>query len=92
MFDTGVTAGSKGATDQEGWGDMAVYACTSCGWVRRLDEEPREAKCEVCGAAACCLTPNGELAHRRAHLAVATARALHGRRLDGIAATSGSGV
>jgi hypothetical protein len=26
---------------------------------------------------ACCLTPNGQLAHRRAQLAAATARALH---------------
>ena len=80
MFGGGATAGSKGATDTEGWGDMAVYACTSCGWVRRLDEERREAKCEVCGAGACCLTPSGDLAQRRAHLAVATARALHSDR------------
>ena len=77
MFGGGATAGSKGATDTEGWGDMAVYACTSCGWVRRLDEERREARCEVCDAVACCLTPNGNLAHRRAQLAAATARALH---------------
>jgi hypothetical protein len=76
MFGKRVTTGSKGATDPKG-DDMAVYACTSCGWVRRLDEERREATCEVCGAAACCLTPNGELAHRRAQLAAATARALH---------------
>lgn len=77
MFGRGATAGSKGATDLGRMGEMAVYACTSCGWVRRLDEEPREARCEVCGAVACCLTPNGQLAHRRAQLAAATARALH---------------
>ena len=81
MFDRGVTAGSKGGNGSRGdGGDMAVYACTSCGWVRRLDEERLEAKCEVCGAAACCLTPSGDLAQRRAHIAVATARALHSDR------------
>ena len=77
MFDRGATAGSKGGNGSRRDGDMAVYACTSCGWVRRLDEERREARCEVCGAVACCLTPNGQLAHRRAQLAAATARALH---------------
>jgi hypothetical protein len=56
---------------------MAVYACASCGWVRRLDAEWGEARCEVCGALAACLTPNGDISHRRAHLAAATVRALH---------------
>jgi hypothetical protein len=56
---------------------MGVYACTRCGWVRRFEEKRDEATCEVCGATACCLTPSGELAHRRARVAAEMARALH---------------
>ena len=60
---------------------MAVYACTNCGWVRRLEKEGSGERCESCGAVACCLTPSGDLGHRRARLAAASARALHRQSL-----------
>src|SRR3954453_11329620 len=60
---------------------VAVYACTNCGWVRRLDKEGTGERCESCGAVACCLTPSGDLGHRRARLAAASARALHRQSL-----------
>jgi hypothetical protein len=60
---------------------MAVFACTSCGWVRRSPAAVAEAKCPICGEPACSLTPHGRLDHDhangRARAAAATARALH---------------
>jgi rubredoxin len=61
--------------------DMAVYACTKCGWVRRFEEGAPDARCEVCGANPACLTPAGGLPHRSPQLAAATAKALHARRV-----------
>jgi predicted RNA-binding Zn-ribbon protein involved in translation (DUF1610 family) len=54
---------------------MAIFACTSCGWVRRSTRPLGEATCPVCGDPARCLTPNGQLAGR-ARTAAASARAL----------------
>jgi hypothetical protein len=58
---------------------MAVFACTSCGWVRRSPAAVAEAKCPICGGPARSLTPHGRLDHGqgRARAAAATARALH---------------
>jgi hypothetical protein len=56
---------------------MAIFACTSCGWVRRSTKPLVEASCPVCGDSARCLTPNGQLAGR-ARTSAASARALHG--------------
>ena len=54
---------------------MAIFACTSCGWVRRSTRPIGEATCPVCGDSARCLTPAGQLAGR-ARAAAASARAL----------------
>jgi len=56
---------------------VAVFACTSCGWVRRSSSAVADASCPVCSAPARCLTPNGSLEPGRAALAAATARMLH---------------
>jgi predicted nucleic acid-binding Zn-ribbon protein len=55
---------------------MAVFACTSCGWVRRSEAQVMEARCPDCGEAVRALTPQGSLAGRAA-AAAATAKALH---------------
>jgi predicted RNA-binding Zn-ribbon protein involved in translation (DUF1610 family) len=56
---------------------MAIFACTSCGWVRRSPGPVAETSCPVCGQSTSCLTPSGRLEHGRARAAATTARALH---------------
>ena len=56
---------------------MAVFACTSCGWVRRSPDPVAEARCPVCGSPARSLTPQGRLPDGRARAAAGGARALH---------------
>jgi hypothetical protein len=54
-----------------------VFACTSCGWVRRSVVPVDEARCPLCHRPARALTSTGSLRPGRAPLAAATARALH---------------
>jgi hypothetical protein len=60
---------------------MAVFACTSCGWVRRSQASVAEARCPICGSPARSLTPHGRLPDGRARAAAAGVRALGDREL-----------
>jgi hypothetical protein len=68
---------------------MSVFACLSCGWVRRSPGPVPEPRCPVCGQSTQSLTPSGRLAEGRARAAAATARALHD---PAVAPLSGAGL